>query len=766
MKEYHSSREICVPQWMRFAVVSVVFSFMLVMAFSSSVCAWSKVTRVGSVYTGCSTESLSVQGDYAYTVSYFSSKLQVYNIANVVKPVLVGYANTGSQPDMVCVQGNYAYTTSQNRLMTFNISNPTAPTLTSSVQITQDPSALDIQGNYIYMIHSYKEKLDIYNISNPAVPALAGSVAISGDLHGIAVQDNYTYVTLHEGKLQVYDISNPVAPVFVGFVFTGKCPTSVRVQGKYAYVTAYSSGTLEVYNVSNSAKPVFTGSIETRGEPVSISVQGNYAYVTGCNSGKLQVFNISNSFAPTLAGSVSTKGNANLVDVQGKYAYVASHDNSVSHNNDSLEVYDVSDCASNPSIWYLAEGSTAWGFDCYISIENPNTLPVNVKLDYMTDKGPVSGPKVYIPARSQATVNPSKDLGTRDFSTKVACLEGKPIAADRTMIWTGEGASSPEAHSSIGVTAPSTTWYLPEGSCAWGFDCYLLIQNPNDITANCNVTWMIDGKEPVTDNFSIDPLSRFTIDMSDHLDEKDASIKVVSNSMVICERAMYRYNRREGHDSIGTTAPANDYYLAEGATGYGSSFMTYVLVQNPNDKINKVTITYLTGTGEVAGPTLYMDPNSRSTVRINDQLKANNDVSTRVHGTMPIIAERSMYWNSPAGETCHDSIGMSKAHKTFYFPDGQTSDGRETWTLVSNPNSTDVKVKISYLTSNGKGNAVFTETILAGSRKTFNMADKGIQGRAAVMVESLTTGKKILCERAMYWNSRSAGTDTIGGFSD
>jgi len=54
----------------------------------------------------------------------------------------------------------------------------------------------------------------------------------------------------------------------------------------------------------------------------------------------------------------------------------------------------------------------------------------------------------------------------------------------------------------------------------------------------------------------------------------------------------------------------------------------------------------------------------------------------------------------------------------------------------------------------------------ANSRKTFNMADAGIGGRAAVMVTCKTPGAKIMVERAMYWNTRGAGTDTIGGYSD
>lgn len=49
------------------------------------------------------------------------------------------------------------------------------------------------------------------------------------------------------------------------------------------------------------------------------------------------------------------------------------------------------------------------------------------------------------------------------------------------------------------------------------------------------------------------------------------------------------------------------------------------------------------------------------------------------------------------------------------------------------------------------------------SRKTYNMAAKGVDGRASVLVQSKSTGRPIIVERAMYWNSRGAGTDTIGG---
>ena len=276
---------------------------------------------------------------------------------------------------------------------------------------------------------------------------------------------------------------------------------------------------------------------------------------------------------------------------------------------------------------------------------------------------------------------------------------------------------------------------------------------------------MIEGVGPKVFTKTIGGNSRSTFNIADDIGEADASIKVASNVPVIPERAMYRNNRRDGHDSIGTTTPANDYYLAEGTTAWG--FTTYVLVQNPNNSSNQVTITYMTPSGPMKQPAFTMAANSRKTIRVNDVPEVSNtDLSTQVHGSKALIAERAMYWDNGTGEACHDSIGMASPHTSFYLPDGETSNGTETWTLVQNPNKSEVTVEVHYMTSTGNGNVVVTETIPASSRKTFSMADKLASGKASIMVTSTTKGKKIMVESAMYWNNRGAGTDTIGGYTD
>ena len=111
-------------------------------------------------------------------------------------------------------------------------------------------------------------------------------------------------------------------------------------------------------------------------------------------------------------------------------------------------------------------------------------------------------------------------------------------------------------------------------------------------------------------------------------------------------------------------------------------------------------------------------------------------------------------------------MAFLKPGTTWHLPDGQTSDGYETYTLVMNPNDTPVDVEITYITLTGADNVTFTDTVGANSRTTYDMISEGINGRAAVLVECKTAGARIMVERAMYWNSRGAGTDTIGGYSD
>lgn len=426
---------------------------------------------------------------------------------------------------------------------------------------------------------------------------------------------------------------------------------------------------------------------------------------------------------------------------------------------------------SELATWYLAEGSNQWGFGTAIYLQNPNDVPVTAEVTYMTTAGVVTRPDITIPQTSLTVLNTPGDVPGRDFSTKVVCAEGLPIAVSRVMAWAKPNLpAAEEGHSSIGVNEPSTTWLLPEGSSQWGFETWLLIQNPQGAAAPCTVTYMLDSGTPVVRNHTVPAHSRMSFGMASEIGQDDASIEVSSPVPVIAERAMYRYNRMMGHESIGTAEPNVDFYLAEGSDAWG--FTTYVLVQNPMADNNTVTVTFMNNSGVQTTVSQFMAPNSRWTIDTS-KIVQGQDFSTHVRGTLPIAAERAMYWSTTAkgdGST-HDTIGLSSAHMTFYMPDGGVSvedDGLNTWTLVQNPGATAADIRVTYMDTSGNVTH-FLDTIPATTRRTYSMADKlhtTTTLSASVKVESWPGGAPIIVESSVYSNSKFFGTNTIGGFSD
>jgi len=415
--------------------------------------------------------------------------------------------------------------------------------------------------------------------------------------------------------------------------------------------------------------------------------------------------------------------------------------------------------------YFLAEGSTAHGFSTFINIENPTSEDLNCAVNFLLTNGKVVSQGVGLPKNSQTTVNPEDFIGAQDFSTRVDCVQGKMIAVDRTMVWRGQGAPSPEAHSSIGTTSPQKTWFLAEGSSQWGFETWTLVENPNDKPTKVTLSYMIEGGPVKEVEKTIPANARASYSMADDIGPADASVLVTSDLPVVTERSMYRDNRREGSCSIGTPSPGSNFYLAEGTSAWG--FTTYVLIQNPNPTPASVTLTYMTSKGASPQAPFTMAPFSRKTVLANDTISG-TDFSIQVQSDRPVVAERSMYWGAgtPLGEACHASSGVCSSHQTFYLPDGSTQEGTQTYTLVENPNATPVQIEVSYLMPGGKNNITFIDTLKPNSRKTYSMADKIPDGRAAIKVTSKTPNEGIVVERSMYWNNRGAGTDTIGAYVD
>jgi len=213
---------------------------------------------------------------------------------------------------------------------------------------------------------------------------------------------------------------------------------------------------------------------------------------------------------------------------------------------------------------------------------------------------------------------------------------------------------------------------------------------------------------------------------------------------VYVERAMYWNDRVEGHDSIGTSAGSTQWYLADGHTSDG--FETWVEILNPGAAATSATLSYLTPTGAVTGPTVSVAPYARVTVRVNDTVPS-GDVSTKVTSAAPVVVEHSLYWDGRRGGM--GSNGVKVPATDWYFAEGATHSGFETYVQVLNPGTTTARVKLDLMTSSaGKGSKSAGLEVPAGTRRTVRLNDLVAGADVATQVHS---DVPVVAERSMLW---------------
>ena len=394
-------------------------------------------------------------------------------------------------------------------------------------------------------------------------------------------------------------------------------------------------------------------------------------------------------------------------------------------------------------LWYLAEGCTNGGFETWLLVQNPDTLPANISITYMTPDGPVPGPSTQLPGSSRMTFNVGDAVpNTWSVSAKVESDRG--VIAERSMY----GGNRKWGTDSIGTTAAEKSWFLAEGSTGGSFETWVLVQNPSSAAANVTLTYMtpegkVDGPRAL-----LPPLSRQTFNVADRVPNQwSVSTRVDADQPVVAERATYGNNRTIATESIGTPSLAQTWYLAEGCTNGG--FETWVLVQNPSDRKAHVKLTYMTPEGQAPGPEADLQPGTRQTFNVADLMPNQWSVSTKVDADQPVVAERSQYWSNRIEG--HDSVGVSSPSYYWYLAEGCTASGFETWVLVQNPGAVDANITITYMTPDGPV-AGPVDVVPAHSRKTYNVADT-VQGEWSVST-MVTAENPVIAERAVYGNSR------------
>jgi hypothetical protein len=369
----------------------------------------------------------------------------------------------------------------------------------------------------------------------------------------------------------------------------------------------------------------------------------------------------------------------------------------------------------------------------------------------------------------------------------------RPLAVDRTVRW---GAGGYGAHAETAQSGPSTTWYLAEGSTSGDFALFYLLQNPGNATVTAHVRYLRPSPHPpLTRAYTLPPRSRTTIpvdDVAPELASTDVSAVITADAPIAVERSMYMSTPdtpfAAGHASAGVTAPALEWFLAEGATG--SFFDLFLLLANPNDSAAACAVDYLLPTGEVVSKDYTVAPNSRFTIYVDDERfpagsgdRRLSDVSVamRVRSTnqAPVIAERAMWWGGPPWYEAHGAAGVTQTGTVWAVADGEDGGPQEaaTYILIANTSPFAGVADVMVIPADDvpfddplRTVRVFTTGLPPNSRQSIPIGIAYPQARGkrfGVIVRAFgAPAPQIVVERAMYWNVGGvlwgAGTAAVG----
>ena len=433
---------------------------------------------------------------------------------------------------------------------------------------------------------------------------------------------------------------------------------------------------------------------------------------------------------------------------------------------------------------YLAEGAVNAFFSTEIDILNTDAQPARTLVRIQPEGQAERTSVITVPSLTRVTLS-TQTLGaltSAPFSTLIE--SDRPLVVDRTMTWDGTGYGS---HAETAVDAPSMTWYLAEGSTSGPFSLFYLLQNPNAASATATIRFLRPaGSPPVVRSYTLPPNSRTTVPIdtaAPELASTDVSGVITATLPIIVERAMYLDRPGQpfaaGHESAGVTAPSNNWFLAEGATG--SFFEMFVLIANPNPTASDVTVDYLLTNGSVLTKSYTIAANSRFTIWVDEEqfpnLSGNRALasvscSMRVRSTnaVPIIVERSMWWPQPNWYEAHNTPGTTVTGTRWALAGGEVGGptSLQTFVLVANTSATPGQARVTIYFEDGTS-AQQTINLLASSRSNVSIGDAfpSANGqRFAVIVDSLgATPAQLVVERAMYSNSGgvtwAAGTAAV-----
>jgi len=397
---------------------------------------------------------------------------------------------------------------------------------------------------------------------------------------------------------------------------------------------------------------------------------------------------------------------------------------------------------------YFAEGTTRPGFEEWILVMNPQDREVDIDVEFYSPQGNTEK-NLLLPPRGRLSISVNAEVPWQD-DVSVCLRSSAPVAAERSLYFNrGRGFSGGAV--SRGINNPSAGHYFPEGTVRPGFEEYLAVFNPStSLEARVVIEFYGAAGKLKEAELTVPPLTRETVRVNDVVEGEDISTLIRSMVPVVAERSEYFiYNDiiTGSHCTSGILKANNQWFFAEGTTR--RFFDSYLTVFNPCTYSTWLKVRMIGSDGTARDEVIALRSGERRTLPLNSYLPSDIDYSVHIYSLLPIVAERTSYFQSRNVMGGYCSTGTSVPRDQWFFAEGCTARGFHEWLALLNPNGEDEEVTVEYLTGGGE---VITRSYLIppGGRITIDVAGEvGQNGEVSMEVRSK---HGVVAERSVYFS--------------
>jgi hypothetical protein len=194
-------------------------------------------------------QGFDVSGRYAYIANNATEDaLFIVGISDPKNPVTVS-TTTDFFLSTVNVKGRYAYATNEytGTLDVFDVRDVLHPVMVATTTLGFQPFDMDISGHYAYVSGYGPSSFAVVDIRDPRHPVTLKTMEIGGEVDFMAMDGRYAYLSDYtRNMLTVVDVSDPANPVKVQDIDVAPYPNKPFVSGRYVYVPAFENDTLTI----------------------------------------------------------------------------------------------------------------------------------------------------------------------------------------------------------------------------------------------------------------------------------------------------------------------------------------------------------------------------------------------------------------------------------------------------------------------------------------------------------------------------------------